>query len=310
MNREEEHSFMLWLDKVKTVLTPAHKKQVDEHLIRDTTTRKLIEDTENLLVRIAKNAPPSNQNKSVRRKQKEWLIKVKVTHTFISIVMMDLKHSSSPIKKRFVIKCYRKYMKAKNGIGLCKEASIRYWKDGRAHIRSIRESPMLHNIFYRIHHLDLAFSNEQVTFDQPSKELLVNQQHLLQETHTNDVTYLLEEAKRYVQTVKQFSVDPVIESRLHRLIQQALKLQEDFLLLDFEERHIVRRMFKEDIPSMIHTYLSLSIKHQLEHKENIYVTLSKMELTLIGYVEHLEKLKVERMDHLLQLQSLRYNKKN
>ncbi|WP_332693154.1 hypothetical protein [Halalkalibacter lacteus] len=300
---------MQWLDKVKTIFIPAHKKQVEEHLIRDTTTRKLIDDTEELLIRIAEKAPSSNQKKTVRRKQKEWLIKVKVTHTFISVVMIDAKHSSSPIKKRFVIKCYRKYMKAKNGVGLCKEATIRYMKDGRAHIRSIRESPMFHNLFYRIHHLDLAFSNDQVTFDQPSKKLLVNQQHLLQETNTNDVTYLLEEAKRYVQTVKQFSVDPVIESRMHRLIQQAQKLQEDFLLLDFEERHIVRRMFKEDIPSMIHTYLSLSLKHQLEHKENIYITLSKMELTLIDYVERLEKLKVERMNYLFQLQTLRYDKK-
>ncbi|MFC0470221.1 hypothetical protein ACFFHM_06695 [Halalkalibacter kiskunsagensis] len=300
---------MQWLEKMKNAFTPAHRKQVEEHIIRDTTTRKLLEDTEELLLRIAEKAPPSNQKKSIRRKQKEWLIKVKVTQTFISIVMMDQKHSSSPIKKRIVIKCYRKYMKSKNGVGLCKEATIRYMKDGRAHIRSIRESPMFHNLFYRIHHLDLAFSGEQVTFEKPSKEMLVNQHHLLQETHTNDVTYLLEEARRYIQTVKQFSVDPIIESRLERLVQQAHKLQDDFMLLDFEQRHIVRRMFKEDVPSMIHTYLSLSIKHQLEHKENIYVTLSKMELTLISYVEQLEKLKVERMDYLLQLQSLRYDNK-
>jgi len=119
---------------------------------------------------------------------------------------------------------------------------------------------------------------------------------------------LLEESRRYVQAVKQFSLDPVIESRLTRLLQQADKLKEDFLLLDFEERHIVRRMFKDDIPSLIHTYLSLSVKHQLEQKENLYITLTKMELTLIDYVDRLEKLRVDRMNHLLRLQSIRYDK--
>ncbi|MFC0559955.1 hypothetical protein [Halalkalibacter alkalisediminis] len=296
------------IDKVKSFFTPAHKKPIDEHLIRDKSTRSLIEDSEKLLERMAQNAPSYNKKRTVRRKQKEWQIKVKITHSTITIVMMDHKNSTSPIKKRFVITCYRKYMKAQNGVGLCKEASIRYIKDGRAHIRAIRESPMFHTLFYRIHQLDLAYSNETVSMGQPSKEILTNQQNLLQETSTKDVLLLLEESKRYVQTVKQFSLDPVIESRLQRLLQQAEKLKEDFLLLDFEERHTVRRMFKDDIPSLIHTYLSLSLKHQLHQKENLYIALSKMELTLINYVERLEKLRVDRMDHLLRLQSLRYDK--
>ncbi len=299
-----------WMNKIQTFFTPAHKKPVDEHILRDRTTRNLIEDTEELLVRMVKNAPPHNKKRTIRRKQKEWLVKVKVTHTFITVTMMDLKHSTSPIKKRIVITCYRKYMKANDGIGVCKEASIRYVKDGRAHTRSVRESPLLNSLFYRIHHLDLAFSNERVGPDQTSKELLLNQQQLLQSTSPNDVTLLVEEAKRYIDTVKQFTVDPAIANRLQRIIGQAHKLQNDFTLLDFEERHTVRRMFREDIPSVIHTFLSLSLKHQLEQKENVYVALSKMELTLIDYVEQLEKLRVERMDHLLKLQSLRYNRQS
>ncbi|WP_227936258.1 hypothetical protein [Alkalihalobacillus deserti] len=296
------------IDKVKFFFTPNHKKPIDEHLIRDKSTRSLVEDTEKLLVRLAQNAPSYNKKRTVRRKQKEWLIKVKITHTFISVVMIDQKNSTSPIKKRFVIRCYRKYMKAKNGVGLCKEAHIHYIKDGRAHIRSVRESPIFHTLFYRIHQLDLAYSNESVTMGQPSKELLTNEQTLLQETSSKDLMLLLEQSKRYVQTVKQFSLDPVIESRLQRLLQQAEKLKDDFLLLDFEERHTVRRMFKDDIPSLIHTFLSLSLKHQLEQKENLYIALSKMELKLIDYVYRLEELRVDRMNHLLRLQSLRYDK--
>ncbi|GAE25005.1 hypothetical protein JCM9140_974 [Halalkalibacter wakoensis JCM 9140] len=299
---------MEWIENMKLMFTPAHKKPVEDHIIRDKTTRNMITDTEELLVRLAKNAPAANKKKSVRRKQQEWQIKIKVTHKWISIVMMDQKHSSSPIKKRFVIVCYRKYMKAKNGIGLCKEASIRYLKDGRAHTRSIRDSSLFQSLFYRIHQLDLAFSNETVSFEQTSKELLLHQQNALQETKSNDLPFLIDEAKRYIQTVQQFSVDPLIETRLKRLLAQGEKLQNDFTLLDFEERHTVRRMFKEDIPSVIHTYLSLTLKHQLDHKEELFVALSKMELTLISYTERLETLRVERMNHLLKLQSLRYDK--
>ncbi|MDT8859942.1 hypothetical protein N0O92_06830 [Alkalihalobacillus sp. MEB130] len=299
---------MEWLDKMKLMFTPAHKKPVEDHIIRDTVTRKMVEDAEELLMRMAKNAPPSNQKKSVRRKQKEWTIKVKVTHKWISVIMLDQKQSTSAVKKRIVIVCYRKYMKAKNGIGVCKEASIRYMKDGRAQIRSIRDSSLFQSTFYRIHQVDAAFSNDSITYEQTSKELLTNQQTQLQDTKSTDLLYLLEEAKRYVQTVQQFSVDPLIESRMQRLIQQGEKLQDDFSLLDFEERHVVRRMFKEDVPTIVHTYLSLSLKHQLEHKEDLYVALSKMELTLIGYVERLEQLRVQRMNHLLKLQQIRYDK--
>jgi len=42
---------MSWYDTVKLFFTPDHKKQVEEHLIRDTATRSLIEDTEDFLRR-------------------------------------------------------------------------------------------------------------------------------------------------------------------------------------------------------------------------------------------------------------------
>lgn len=297
-----------WMTKIQDFFTPSHKKPVDEHILRDRTTRKLIEDTEELLMRMTQNAPPSNKKRTIRRKTKEWTIKVKVNHTFITVMMFDQKHSPAPIKKRIIITCFRKYMKAKDGVGVCKEASIRYMKDGRVQTRSVRESPVLHTLFYRIHHLDLAFANEQVTPGTTSQAILANQQQLLKTATGTDVALLVEEAKRYIDTVKQFTVDPTIENRLERLIHQAHKIKDDFELLDFEERHTVRRMFREDIPSLLHTFLSLSVKHQLEQKEKVFVALSKMELTLIDYTERLERLRVERMDYLLKLQSLRYER--
>lgn len=297
-----------WLNKVQLFFTPDHKKPVDEHIVRDQTTRKVIADTEEFLIRIAKNAPSHNKRLSIRRKQKEWLIKVKINHKFITIIMMDLKQSSSPIKKRIIIKCYRRYVKAKNGVGECKEATIRYIKDGKSQIRSILHSPLFHSIFYQIHHLDLVFSNEQMNTSESSVQQLENQQALLQTTNSSNVAMLVDELNRYVKSVERFTIDPVIIHRLQQITKQANKLQDDFSLLEFEERHVVRRMLREDIPSLLHAYLSLSLKHQLEQKENVFLALSKMELTLMDYVEHLEKLRVERMEFLLQLQTIRYNK--
>lgn len=296
------------LNDIKYFFTPSHKKPVDEHIVQDRTTRLLIEDTEKLLIRMAEHAPPQNQKRVIRRKQKEWTIKVKVTHTFISVQMQDLKTSSSPIKKQIMIICHRKYMKSSNGVGVCKEATIRYMKDGRAHIRSIRETVVFNRLFYQIHHLDLAFSNETHHDEKPSKELIEAQHHTLKSIAGQDIALLIDEGQRYIRSMFTFSIDPTIENRLNRIIQTAKKLQVDFNLLEFEERHTVRRMLREDIPSLLHTYFSLSLKHQLEQTENVYIALTKMELTLMEYVERLEKLRVERMEHLLKLQSIRYNK--
>ncbi len=296
------------LETIRSFFTPAHKKTVDDYILMDATTRNLIKDTEELLVRIADNAPSHNRNRTVRRRQKEWFIKVKVTQTFITVTMADTKYSTSPIKKRIFIKCYRRYMKSEGGVGVCKEARIHYLKDGKAHVRSVRESPLFQSIFYRIHHLDLAFSNERVDAVSSAKQALLNEERLLKTANLNDISLLIEESKRYTESVKRFLADATIEHQLQRIIDHVKKLQDDFMLLDFEERHVVRRMLREDIPSLLHTYLSLSPKHQLEHRENVYVTLSKMELTLIDYVEQLEQLRVDRMNHLLKLQSLRYGK--
>ncbi len=289
-------------------LTPAHRRPVEEHLLRDEATKKLLTQTENLLDNIIQKSDGYNRKRSIRRKQKEFHIKVKITHKLIKVTLSDTKHSRSPVHKQFNIVCYRKYRKAKNGIGVCKEATIHYVKDGRAHIRSIRDSSLFHGIFFRIHRLDEAYVHGGERDKAGSLELLATQERRLLDTQSDDLKLLYEESKRYVDSVKQFSVDPLIENRLLRLLTQVSKLQDDFDLLDYEEKHIVRRMLREDIPKLLNTFLSLSLTHQLEQKEKVFVALSQMELTIIDYQNQLEKARVERMNHLLRLQELRYRR--
>ncbi|KMK76701.1 hypothetical protein [Alkalihalobacillus pseudalcaliphilus] len=289
-------------------LTPAHRRAVDEHLLRDEATNKLIKSAEKLIDHLTKKAPGYNQKRSIRRKQKDMIIRLKVNHKWIRLQIADTKYSVSPVQKRINIVCYRHYVKANNGIGVCKEATIHYYKDGKWHVRSIKQSPSFQGVFFRVHRLDEAFSTGAPQTE-TSLEWLSKQREQLRSSTTDQLPYLLEESKRYFDSVNQFSIDPLIQNRLERLVEQASKISTDFDLLDYEEKHIVKRMFKEDIPKLLNTYLSLSLKNQLDQKENIFVTLSKMELTLLDYQNQLEKARVEKMNYLLKLQEIRYNRK-
>ncbi|MCM2674394.1 hypothetical protein [Alkalicoccobacillus plakortidis] len=285
--------------------TPSYKKTIDAHLLSDDTTSRLIADTERFLSKLVDKADGRNQKRNLRRKQKEWTIKLRIQYKFIKLQIIDSKYSSSPVHKRITITCHRKYIKAENGVAAVKEAKIHFLKDGRSHVRSLRDSPKFRGVFYQLFRLDQAYvhGGKQV---KSSLELLSNQEKQLSASYTDDIRLLVEEGKRYVETVKQFSIDALIENRLIRIIQHTQKLQEDFHFLDFEQRHTVRRMLREDIPKLLNMFLSLSLKHQLEQKENVFVSLSKMELTLITYTQYLEEVRLEHMNHLIRLQSKRY----
>lgn len=284
-------------------LTPAHKRPVEEHLLKDAASQKLIHEAESLIERMIEKADGQNKQRVIKRKHKEFVIKIKLTHKQITLKMNDTKYTNSAIHKRITITCYRKYMKAKNGVGVIREASIHYLKNGRAHVRQVAESTLFNGLFYRIHRLDEAYTNGT------SSALTLAEVNSLKAPALNkqqDISLIRQEAIRYLDTVKKFSVDPLIENRLTRIIKQVEKLQEDFDLLDYEEKHTVRRMLKEDIPNLLNTFLSLSMKNQLDHKEDVFVSLSQMELTLITFYEQLEEKRREHMNHLLRLQKLRY----
>ncbi|WP_245628147.1 hypothetical protein [Shouchella shacheensis] len=287
------------------LFTPAHKRPVDEHLLQDETTTRLIADTERLLRRMADNATGKNERRTIRRRQKDWDIKVKISYKHIRLLVADTKHSRSPVHKRIRVTCYRKYVRSANGVGLLREATIHYLKDGRMHVRSVQHSSLFKGILYGINRIDLAYvggKSEEASFD-----LLATREEQLKSKQANDIHVLSQEAKRYVQTMQQFSLDPMLENKLTRILAQVKRLEDDFSLLGYEEKHTVRRLLKEDLPSLMGAYLALSKANQMEQKDNVFVSLSKMELSLIGLNGELETTKIERMEHVLRLQELRYD---
>lgn len=78
-------------------------------------------------------------------------------------------------------------------------------------------------------------------------------------------------------------------------------------MLEIEERYTIKRMLSEDIPNLLHTYLSLNAANQLAQKENLFVALSKMELTLMRYAEQLEQLRLQKMEHIIKVNEQRYD---
>ncbi|SDB91594.1 hypothetical protein [Shouchella lonarensis] len=284
--------------------TPAYKRPVEDHIISDDTTIRMFNDVERLLQRMAENATGKNERRHIRRRQKDWDIRVKVTYNHIRLLVSDTKHSRSPIHKRLRILCFRKYIKSEKDYGKVKEATIHYLKDGRRHVRALQNVPAIKGIFFAIHRVDLAYVGKKI--DTVSLERLQGHEQQLKKQPAHDIKMLIEEAKRYLQAMDSFTIDPMLDNRLTRILTHANKLEKDFHLFGYEDKHTVRRLLRDDLPNLMGAYLALSKRNQLEQRDNVFVSLSKMELSLIGLHDRLEQMKVERMEHVMRLQELRY----
>ncbi|MCT8138959.1 hypothetical protein H1D32_15310 [Anaerobacillus sp. CMMVII] len=144
--------------------------------------------------------------------------------------------------------------------------------------------------------------------------LVKNNEHEIRPQATNspltekqeELRNLLVEMKRITNHNLSLAVDPMIEHRLGRVLQHIEKITPDFHLLDIEERHMIKRILREDLPNLLHSYVSLSQLQRLEQKENVFVAISRIELKILRIVDQMEKMKLERMEHLLRLNKVRY----
>ncbi|WP_096200863.1 hypothetical protein [Bacillus sp. FJAT-45350] len=284
-----------WVEK----FLPDKHKPVDERLLSDEISSELIFSGEQLIDSVINKSDGQNKNRTITKKNdKRFKITLKISKKRIKIILMDTGASTAPIKKRIQIECFRKYFKSTNGIGKCKEASINYIDSKKTFVRSVRKSSHLQSIFYKIDMLDDALMGQLIN-DTSSTQVKTLK------TGSEEGQLILE-LKRITNHKSTLGLDPLLENKVSRILKESEKLFPDFSLLDIEERHIVRRMLREDIPNLIHTYLSLSPKNQLLQKEQIFITLSKMELTIISYVERMEKAQIQHLEHLVKLNNLRY----
>ncbi|MDE5411848.1 hypothetical protein [Alkalihalobacterium chitinilyticum] len=288
-----------WIESI----LPDRLRPVQDEILSDEATLETLHEAERILEHVIKQSSKYSKNRTVKKKHHEYVITVKIKKKMISLTILDTYYSKSKYKKRIYIQCYRKYFKADHGVGKCKEASIHYTKNKKTFVRSVKKSPYTQNLFYKIDKLDDALLGQLIQSDNEEENYIPQTNQL----KSNDqVKSLVMETNRLISHTRKLHIDPLIEKRLEQIIDHTEMLLPDFSLLEIEERHMMKRMLNEDIPNLVHTYLSLSPENKKEQRENVFVTLSKMELTLIRLKEDLEKARVQRMEHLLKLNHLRY----
>ncbi|MBU8907326.1 hypothetical protein [Desertibacillus haloalkaliphilus] len=289
---------------------PERLKPVNDELLSNAHSQLLIKETEKLLDKSAKQAPKPNSTQTFKKKEKEYVITLKIKKRKISILAYDTKQSGAAIKKRFFIECFRKYIKEKNGRGKCVEATIQYIESGKTYIRSIKKSPHFQSVFDCMSKLDDAMIGQLI--NSPPSVVTMDRNNDDEELSKtpSELQQLMTETEQLIDKQDKFVIDPIIQSRLSRLLSQTEMLIPDFELLDIEERHLIKRMLREDLPNLIETYVSLSPQNQAIQKESLFIAISKMELTAITLTERLEQTRLQKMEHLLKLNELRYSNQN
>lgn len=287
-----------WLE----IFLPNHYRPVEDEILADEYSLKLLEETERILDKLIEQGNKYNSNRTIRKRHLEYKIVIKIKKKKISLTIADTHLSKSKYKKRIYLQSYRKYYKTNKGSRKWIETIIQYTKNGKTYVRNVAKSPYLHAIFYKIDRLDDALIGQLI--DNPVDQLSYTTHQIEKDS---EIRQLYLEAKRLFTHNKQLSLDPLIENRLKRILEETEKLLPDYYLLEIEERYTIKRMLNEDIPNLLHTYLSLSVNNQLAQKENLFVSLSKMELTLINYSEKLEGLRLQKMEHIMRVNEQRYD---
>ncbi len=283
---------------------PDRLKPVKDEFISDQYSQTLLSETEKFIDDIIELSDMERINRHFKKNTSQVKINLKIKKKRLKLDISDQKRSEAPIKKRMIIDVYRKIYKAKNGVGKTIEATIYYTYQGQSYVRSIKRSPYLKSIFYKLDMLDDALIGRLV------KENQLQVRHDTNKPPTEkqeEIKNLLVEMKRITKQNVNLSVDPIIESRLANIIGHIDNITPDFHLLEIEDRHMLKRILREDLPNLLHSYLALSSQQQLEQKENVFVALSRIELKILALIKEMEKMKLERMEHLLRLNKVRYD---
>lgn len=288
-------------------LLPDRLKPVKDEYVSDQYSQSLFSETEKFIDGVIQLTEIERINRVFKRKTTQHKIILKVKRKRIRLDICDQRGSEAPIKKRIIIDIYRKIFKSVNGVGKVVEATIYYTYQGQSHVRSVKRSPYLHGIFYKLDMLDDALIGRLVKANEFEVRPQVTNAPITEKQE--ELRNLLVEVKRISNYNHNLSVDPLIENRLNKVVAHIETITPDFHLLDIEDRHMVKRVLREDLPNLLHSFVSLTSQQQLEQKENVFIAISRIELSILSLIKEMEKKKLERMEHLLRLNQVRYEKK-
>ncbi|QKS71149.1 hypothetical protein FLK61_31025 [Paenalkalicoccus suaedae] len=292
-----EHRFV-------TPFLPNYLKPLDDPTLVNEQTKEFVYEAEEFISDLAALSELPRLNKTFKRSIHGYSYKIKIKAKKIHLEMIDTQKSSSTIKKRLFITMFRRHIKQEGGIGKVADSTIYYQKNGRTSVRNVKRHPAFLSLFYHIHRLDLSISGEDI----PDTAVLLEQHDSSKPQplpEGEDQLALLKNHLADVQT-RFASLDPSIEATLYQIKEAVDSYEEEFHLLDVEERHRLKRMILHDIPSTLQTYLSLSSEKQKESLPKIIQSFKNMHSFLLSQSRDLEKTRMDRMNHLLTLNDLRY----
>ncbi|RKL67526.1 hypothetical protein CR203_09255 [Salipaludibacillus neizhouensis] len=287
-------------------LLPNYMKPLEEPSFMNEQTKEFIFELEEFISDLSSLSELPRLNKTFKRSIQGFAYKIKIKEKKIHIEMIDTNKSSSTIKKRVYITTYRQNVKTENGFGKIIDSTIYYQMGGKTTtVRNIRRHPLFQSLFHHIHRLDLSLSGEPVPSESQLAESTSPEQSITPSPDVQDqVKALLSSAEHsYSQYQK---LDHTIAKSLKQLVLELQRCTEEYHLLNVEEKHHLKRMIQHDLPNLLKTYQSLSDSHKHEKYHELLDTLSTMNTFLKRQASDLQATRMDRMNHLLKLNELRY----
>jgi hypothetical protein len=296
----------LWEQNWVIPLLPNYMKPLDEPALLNEHTKEFVYEAEEFISDLSALSELPRLNKTFKRSIQGFAYKIKIKQKKIHLEMADTSKSPSNIKKRVYITIYRKNVKMENGFGKIIDSTIYYHLNGKAVVRNIRKHPLFLSLFHHIHRLDLSLSGETVNVEEIRDHPVQEEQNLAPaEDEKGQVKILLSSAEH---TRKYYrAVAPDVEKRLEIIYAELLRCTEEFHLLDLEEKHHMKRMIQHDLPNLLNTFQSLNETQKEEKYKEMISTLSNMTNFLRKQADDLQSTRMDRMNHLLKLNELRYS---
>ncbi len=293
-----------WLEK----FLPDHLRPVDDHIFSDAHGLVLVQDTEAALDRLIHHGKQVKSAQTFKKNGKTFHFRLKINQKRMKLLSYETPKSEAAIKKRIIIEYLRKTHLSKKRPNRFKEATVQYIKNGQTFVRSIQKSRYFEGLFYKFELLDDALLGGLIekTSANPTASSLpdsMEDKELIQSS---------EEPYPYIRELEEFlanhydKLGKLIENRLKRLLEETERTGNVYELLDIEEKYTLKRLLQRDVPSLIKTYLSLSSDLKTAQTEQLYETLTKMEVNIRTIREKAEHTKVEKMEQLLKLYEKRY----
>lgn len=298
---------MNWRDKITEhswllPFLPNYMKPLDEPGLVNEHTREFVYEAEEFISDLAALSELPRINKTFKRSIQGFTYKIKIKPRKIHVEMIDTQKSASTMKKRIFITIFRHHIKQEQGTGKLIDSTIYYQKDGKTFVRSVRRHPLFQSLFYHVHRLDLSISGEAIPEELPQIETAPQDTSMSvsQEAHAL-VEALTDVQRRFIH------LGDTLMKQVEEMQLSMKKTEEEYALLDVEEKHHLKRMILHDIPNLLQTYDSLSSDQKREAYDRVQQSLLNMYQFIDKQANDLQATRMERMDHLLQLNELRYD---